>query len=446
MVIAFVGILYVINFVLVYPNPKLLFDATEGKSNTLSAETLQALKTLPGNVTAVAFYTTTNSSAADAKKLLENFKANSDGKFNYRFVNPDTDPVTARQAGITADGNIQLTLGDHKELVTSAAEANLTEGLIRLINPQTRVIYFLGGHGEPSTQAGADLSFATASQTLTNKNYTVNSLNLLTENKIPKDALAIIIAGPQKPLSADEVAMLKKYVDGGGSLVIMEDPVVVTQFGDAKDPLADYLVSDWGVSLDKDIVIDPSSQQPLYAYSSPSSSPHPIIQNLSANFTVIMPQARSISLASQPQNVTQTQLLLTGQSAWGEMNFTNAQGGQAAQVAMDPGVDIPGPVTMAVAAENSSTKGRVVVFGNSVFAGDKAFGALGNGSIFINAVDWAASQENLINITPRTPITRTFTPPSQGWFVLILLTSVCLFPGLILLMGISAWFARRRKG
>jgi len=240
--------------------------------------------------------------------------------------------------------------------------------------------------------------------------------------------------------------LLKKYVDGGGSLVIMEDPVVVTQFGDSKDPLADYLMSDWGVSLDKDIIIDPASQQPLYAYSTPSSSPSPITQNLSANFTVVLPQARSLTIAGQPKDVTQTQLLLTGQAAWGEMNFTDASGTQSTQVAMNPGVDIAGPVTTAVSAENASTKGRIVVFGNSLFADDKAFSALGNGNIFVNSVDWAAAQENLINITPRTPITRTFTPPAQGWFVLILLTSVCLFPGLILLMGISAWFTRRKKG
>ena len=65
--------------------------------------------------------------------------------------------------------------------------------------------------------------------------------------------------------------------------------------------------------------------------------------------------------------------------------------------------DNPGPLTMAVAGENSSTSGRVVVFGNSFFATNEAFDAYGNGNIFVNSVDWAAEQENLINITPNTP-------------------------------------------
>ena len=33
--------------------------------------------------------------------------------------------------------------------------------------------------------------------------------------------------------------------------------------------------------------------------------------------------------------------------------------------------------------------------------------------MFINSVDWAAEQEDLLNITPREPTPRTFIPPTQ---------------------------------
>jgi ABC-type uncharacterized transport system involved in gliding motility auxiliary subunit len=87
-----------------------------------------------------------------------------------------------------------------------------------------------------------------------------------------------------------------------------------------------------------------------------------------------------------------------------------------------------------------------VVFGNSIFATDKGFDAYANGDIFVNSVDWAAQEENLLQITPRQPITRTFKPPSQLQFVMILLTSVIVIPGLVVVFGISAWVARRRRG
>ena len=437
MSIAFLGILIVAN-VLTFQNPKSK-DFTQDKSHTLAPETIQALKTLPAPVSAVGFFSS-NLPTDTADELLKNFKSSSNGKFNYKFVNPDTDPVAAREAGVTGDGKILLTMGDHKEIAGFASETELAKALIRLINPTPRAVYFLTGHGEASLESG-DVSVSTAKTTLESKNYTVTSLNLLADNKIPDDALAIIIAGPMKQVSQEEVQLLKKYVDAGGSLMVMENPVSFTEFGTASDPLADYLASDWGITLNNDVIIDLSGQQPLNAVSY-SANPHPITQNLSQNYLVIMPQARSITLTSTPEGVTQTPLIQTSPNSWGEKNFTNAQG---TQISEDP-EDLPGPLTMAATGENTTTKGRVVVVGNSIFAEDKGFDAYGNGNFFVNSVDWASEQEDLINITPNTPTERTFVPPSQLQLLAILLGSVIIIPGFVVFAGISSWLARRRQG
>src|SRR5688572_1436049 len=149
--LAFIGIILAVN-VLAYQNPNFLdspWDLTEDKSNTLANETLQALATLPENVTATAFYSA-NLDPTSADDLLSKFKTNSKGKFDYTFVDPDQDPLTARAAGITGDGKILLTMGDKKEVASFASETELTGTLIRLISPGTRAVYFLQGHGEPS--------------------------------------------------------------------------------------------------------------------------------------------------------------------------------------------------------------------------------------------------------------------------------------------------------
>jgi ABC-type uncharacterized transport system involved in gliding motility auxiliary subunit len=301
-------------------------------------------------------------------------------------------------------------------------------------------VYFLIGHGEASLEAG-DTSYAIAKQTLESKNYTVTSLNLLAENKIPEDALAVIIPGPQKQVSENEVELLKKYVDAGGSLIVMEDPVITTEFGDSPDPLADYLTEDWGITLNNDIIIDLSSQEPLYAVSV-SAGQHPITTNLTSNYIVILPQARSITISSAMDGVIQSGLLFTSQNSWGEVNFTNAEG---TQISFDP-EDLPGPLTMAAAGENSNSQGRVVVFGDSDFATDQNFNAYGNGNIFVNSVDWAAEQEDLINITPNTPTTRTFIPPTQIQLLVIMLGTILCIPGLVVMAGVFTWLARRRQG
>jgi ABC-type uncharacterized transport system involved in gliding motility auxiliary subunit len=143
-----------------------------------------------------------------------------------------------------------------------------------------------------------------------------------------------------------------------------------------------------------------------------------------------------------PEGVHSEVLAHTTNQSWGETDFASLSG----EVIFDEGVDIAGPVGLAVASENSNSKGRVVVFGNSTFAGDQFFDAYGNGDIFVNAVDWAAEQDDLIQITPHDPIERTFNVPSQLQWLMILLGSVLIIPGMVLVAGFSTWLSRRRRG
>ena len=443
--IAVIGILIAGNYI-VFKNTDLLgspYDFTEDKSNTLAPETLQILAELKEPVVATGFFST-NSSTTSAEELLAKFKNNSDGKFTYNFVNPDVDPVAAREAGITGDGKIMLQMGETKEIATFATEDELARTLLRLMSPGARTVYFLQGHGEISLESGNELAYSVVQSTLEAKNYTVSTLNLLTTREIPADALAIIVAGPQKPVSAEEVDLLKAYVDKGGSLVILEDPIFFTKFGDAADPLAEYLVNDWGIVLNNDVVIDGVNQQnPLAAISSLYNPDHPITQNLTENLFVIMPQARSISVSGEKENITQTWLISTTENSWGETSpLVENENPQ-----FDPATDVQGPLYLALAAENSATTGRVVVFGNSLFAIDGNFDVYGNGNFFINSVDWAAEQEDLLNLTTRPRTERIFTPPVETWrFLLLVLVIVIIIPGMVVFFGVSAWLARRKRG
>jgi gliding motility-associatede transport system auxiliary component len=443
MSLAFVGILAVIN-VLAFQNPcpsPLTCDVTEDKQHTLAPETMQALDTLPQKVTALAFYTS-RTPTDTASQLLTDFKSNSKGKFDFRFADPEADPVTARQYGITGDGKIVLTMGDKKEVAAYASESELVNAMIRLISPEQRTVYFLTGHGEPGIDSGDNAGFSRARETLESKNYTVKTLNLAAENKIPADAKAVVIAGPINGLLDQEVALLKTYLDKGGSLVVLEDPTLLTDLGTNPDPLADYLATDWGITLNNDLVIDQTSNQPLYAISAAYDSTHAITQHLTA--ISVMPQARSLTVAqTPPSGITVTGLIFTSQQAWGETDLAGFKDNK--QIGFDPATDIPGPLTLAAAADDSATTGRVVVFGSSFFASDQGFDHYANGDIFINSIDWSVKQANLVNITSHQPISRTFKLPSQVQVLIILLGSVILIPGLVIAAGISTWIARRRR-
>ncbi len=178
-------------------------DFTENKNNTLAPETMSALKALPEMVSATAFFAA--SDPASATELLNKVRNNSGGKFDYKFVNPDLDPQAAKNAGVTGEGKILLQMGDKSAIVAFASEEEILKGLLRLLNPESSAIYFLAGHAEHDTEQSGDSSMTRAVSTLQNKNYTVKTLNLLVDNKIPEDARVIVVAGPKKPLAGDEV-------------------------------------------------------------------------------------------------------------------------------------------------------------------------------------------------------------------------------------------------
>ncbi len=439
MSLAFLGILIVGN-VLAFQNPVTVADLTEDKVNTLSPELSAAVKQLPDKVIATGFFAQSSTDAA--AKLLGNIKAGSNGKFDYKFVNPDQDPQAALSAGVTGDGKILLQMGTHKTIAASASEDEILKGLLRLLNPESSAIYFLTGHGERDTQQSGQSSMTRALSTLQSKNYTVKTLNLLVDNKIPDDARVIVIAGPQKPVSDNEVKLLKDFLDKkGGSLIVMEDPTALTQFGDAADPLADMLAKDWGITFNNDIVIDLNSPQPTTAAAAYYDGTHAVTKNMN-NLVAFFPFTRSLEVAPSG-NVTLTPLVKTNERSWGETDFSSlSQGGQ---VALNDNEKV-GPLILAVAGENSATKARVVVFGTSAFAVDQIFDAYGNGDMFVNSVDWTAEQENLASITPKNTTQRTFNAPSQIHWILILLSSIFIIPGLTILGGVSTWLARRRQG
>lgn len=438
MLLAFVGILLVIN-ILVFQNPGKPMDFTEDKQNSLAAETLDTLKALPASVQATAFYTSQTPSDI-ARKLLENYKNHSNGKFDYTFIDPDQNPLAARQAGITGDGKIYLQMGDHHEIVALASEQDITSALVRLMNPGQRTIYFLTGHGERDIQNAANTAYTTAKSALEAKNYTVQPLNLIAQNKIPDNATVIVIAGPPQPISAVEQTLLQDYVSKGGALVVMEEPTPLTQFGNSPDPLAVYLAANWGIAFDNDIVIDTNTNPPNFAVAATYGN-HPITEKLQG-LVSFYPNARSLTITSNMPNQP-TALVATVNSAWGETDFTSLANGQ---VAFNPGVDIPGPLTLAVATADTTAGSHLVVFGDADFASNVYFSQYANGDMFINAIDWAAGQEQLINLNTPTAISRTLALPSSFWLLIMAISFLFILPGLVIAGGVISWLIRRSRG
>lgn len=438
--IAFVGILVAVNM-LAEQYPK-RWDVTEDKQHTLAPETIQALQTMPEPVYATAFYSI-RLNTQSATELLDDYKANSNGNFDFQFLDPDSNPLLVNQLGVTGDGKILLQMGEQKEIVTFASERELTNGLVRLLNPDKPVVYFLTGEGEHDTENTGEGAYTRVRQVLESKNYVVKTLNLQAENAIPEDARLLIVAGPLVPLTENSVSLAKEYLDNGGALMVLANPIPLTEYGEKPDLLAEYLSSDWGITLNNDIIVDTNSpSSPFFAVGAQYAL-HPITDKMQG-VAAIFPYSRSLTVDMEKTEVFPTPLVFTIDQSWGETDFSSLESNQ--DLVYDEGKDMIGPMVLAAAAEDALGEKRVVVFGSSSFAQDENFDYSGNGDMFINAVDWATEQESLIGITEGEPTTRTFTPPASLQFILTIVSVICIIPLAIMAAGIYAWVLRRRRG
>jgi len=436
--LAFIGIVVIINF-LVYQNPK-RWDLTEDQQYSLAGETVAALESLQEPVTAKAFYTVRVDSTT-TKNLLEQYKYHSKGNFDYQFIDPESDPIAAEQAKISRDGSVVLFMGERQEPVSFVSEQQITAAMLRLISPEERVVYFLTGHGEYSPEDSGDQAYTQVKRTLESKNYTVNLLNLLSANSIPADADVLVVAGPRKPVSSAEVDLIKQFAENGGALVAMLEPLPMTDFGDDPDPLAEYLKQTWGISLGADIVVDPTSTQPFAPYAARYGS-HEITRKMQ-QITSQFPTVRSVTAVESEIGANPVDLVYTADQSWGETNLVGLENNE---IVFDAAVDAPGPISLAVAAQDLQNDGRVVVFGDADFVIDANYYAYANGDLFINSIDWAAGNEDMISLTPKQNTQRLLTPPDRLTTSLLLLGTVVLLPGLALVWGLVVWLQRRRRG
>jgi ABC-type uncharacterized transport system involved in gliding motility auxiliary subunit len=435
--LAVIGILVIINLFLYHNDVS--WDLTEDKVNTLSPESLEILQDLEIPIYAQAFYSA--STATDsADKVLSNFKRNSNGMFDYEFIDPYQDPVAANQAGITRDQTIILSTGEQSEPLSYLSEENLLNGIVKLQNPETTVVYVLTGHGEDDFFETGDFSMTSLRTALEAKNYTITALNLVATPTIPEDAKAIIIAAPQVLLDESEIELLRTYLDKGGSLVLFSEPPLLTQVENPEtNPLWTYLQENWGIRLGNNLVID-LSVDPVELAVADQYAEHAITDEVQGYIT-FYPTSHSVDF-EPVEGITATDLVLTTSQSWAE---TDLDGINQGQVAFDE-TDTLGPINLVAAFENPATGARVVVVGDSDFASDTYVDAYGNRDLSVSIVDWASANENLINLTTAETTTRVLVPPTRAVQLLIFGVGQVGLPLLIVTIGVIVAVRRKRTG
>lgn len=446
-VFAIVGLIGVMSV-----NYKLRIDLTENKRYSLSQQTIKILKSLKRDVEAIAFYRSDGRTRQAMYDLLKEYSYYST-KFNFWFIDPDKKPADAAKYGVTSYRTTLIRSGKNREVVGFESESKLTNALMKVIRDKVKTLYFVKGHGENDIEDTREYGYKVAKEAMEKESYQVRDLLLARVDDIPEDASVLVVSGPKKDLLKSELDKITDFVNKGGSVLFMLDPAPLTE-------LALYLKG-YNFELKSDIIVDKLVRivgtNYLTLVVTEYSSRHPITRDLTNIFS-FFPIARSVSITEDPSKGNYN-LAKTSASSWGRSKGKLEDD----NIEFDPAKDQRGPLNiMAVSVVevksehegNSKMKvggeghvqrwGKIVVVGDSNFAGNTHIKLAGNRDLFLNTINWLAEDHALISVRKKEPgISPMTLTDSQGRLVFWL--SVLIVPSLVMIVGIGVITRRRSE-
>ena len=431
------GILTVINYLSWKIRSKV--DVTQERLHSVSDQTIKLLNSIDKDIDVLAFFKDVGPDRLEFQELMGEYTRRSN-RIKFRFIDADKEPGIARKYGVDEYGTVVLSRGDREikvevvdpisGTIKNNTEQELTNALIKVSSDRKKGVYFLVGHGERDISDNSDAGgLGKLKKALEAEGYEVGELLLLRESIIPSKNSILIVASPAKPLSDKELGDIRKYLDEGGRAVFLLEPKMG---GDLVSLLKDY-----GIELEDDIVVDPSSRMVGGGDVAPIVAQYPD-HEITGNFRLatIFPFSRSIKVTSK-ENVINKLIANTSQFSWSERNLSLFDQGVAQQ---DDG-DKPGPLGVAEVSEIGE-KGKAAVFGSADFVSNRFFGFSGNSDLFLNTVHWIVGDENLISIRPRVAEKGELTI-NQNQLTAIFMVTVVLLPSIVLFAGIGVWLKRR---
>ncbi|MBI4304944.1 MAG: GldG family protein [Chloroflexi bacterium] len=492
-VLAFLAVAIVVNFFLWFltgrPSPPgwVRIDTTATKQFLLSEQARAVLDNMSEPVRATVFFVTQRPEEQAAwqktQDLLSEFKRRSQGKFDFRRVDPEFEPNVASSYGVTQHPSIALEGMDSRriEVVTGLSprqttsvfdEQNITTGLLVVNRVRQKQVLFVTGHGEREVTNFEENTkgFSRAAEALLRDNYSVASVTLqeigpavfsdeadpTRASDDPEQSLpaALVFAGPQSDLLEGEAAILVEYLRKGGNALFMLEP----------NPPPSFLevVGVYGITVGQHQLVDTASYvapNPLFLQVKRSNQQFSPTHRITAPIDVTyMPGTAFIGRTITEDTVPLTEdgqptidleiLATTTLNSWEESDPES--------IGFDVNKDVQGPLPVAVAVEavapiglqpvkrNDGTlvKTNMVIVGDTDFASNSFFSSAKNGDLIANSVNWLAKDYELISIRPKTKVFRELVLTTRerdfvrwtGWL---------LMPVLIGATGVVMWWRRR---
>src|SRR5215469_6047641 len=345
-----------------------------------------------------------------AKDTLEQY-SNLSPKVHVQYVDLEKNPLAAREAGVKSLGTAVVEIGTRKEEANGLTEEGITGAFIRDLKSNRRTICFVTGGGEHQIDETGGDGYSRLKDLLGKEAYETKSINLLTKAEVPSECTVIVVGGPKSDYQQPEVDAIKKYVEEGGrAMFLLNPPLKMGRTEIADNDALTQVLGSWGVTANKDLILDlnPIGQLAGLGYEDALVTrydSHEIVNTMKGSATAF-PYSRSLEVKN-------------GDKTTVEKLFESSDSSLATEKLDTPRINASdpknkkGPLTLAAAGSyrtgKENSQGRFVVVGSSDWASNGFLPFNGNRDLAMNAINWLASDEELISIRPKDRDIRTIT-------------------------------------
>jgi ABC-2 type transport system permease protein len=332
------------------------------------------------------------------------------------------------------------------------SEEKITNAIVDLTKEERPKIYFLTGHNEYSLTNELTL----LNSYLTNEVNDVETLDLLVKGSVPEDADLLVIGSPQKDFYDQEVELITTYVNNGGKILWLNDPLFTGETFSNMQKILDL----FGVEFQDGIILEQDEQKIALQspnYIIPDIATTNATKNIATDGGILLVNATKISLKTDEEleelNVTPQVILTTSDTAIFRTDLTDTS---SSAISSDEegsfmlGVELT--KTLQTEDEEEEKQSTLYVIANNFFISDYQVTIGGeqvspiefynNKDYILNTIAELTENEDVISIRKDTGVVTYIATEAEDNIIKIIITA---FPIIIILIGIIVWIVRRRK-
>ena len=461
-------------------------DLTEDKIFTLSPATEEIVSQLDDLLTIDIYISKdppvqVSPVSRDINDFLGDVESSADGMIKVARHFPEDDEKALKKAAnagippiqfnVRSQGELQIKTGymgltltylDKREVIpfiqtVDGFEYRLASLINKMLDDRSekKTVAFLSGHQEMEISKELK-SFAS----VLNEQYQV--ITLTTEEGIPidlKDVDVLMIPSPKSRIGETHRESIKDFINSGGKAFIAIEPVLVdfNQLAGIsnRDSSADFILSEFGISVESDLVFDLQSNETLAFGTGGARNvylPYPywvkanvIDSKIGGEVSnVVMPWASTVGILDLPDSqYTVSPLISTTEFGLIDMNLRNLRPNSPTFSEATGDNFVQSDLGVALEHSNGS---RMVITGDADWISETATRFNSNVLLGLNIIDWLAQEDNLASVRSKVVSERNLVFSSDSHRNIVQYSNIGGVPLAFIILGLARFLQRRSKG